>query len=138
MKTFNQFIKEDDAETFLKWRDHTRKPIPDRTFSGKDGKTYDLKVEKQNSGSMRYNVYHKKNHVGDFYVRSNGLKHISVMNANVDEGHQRNGMATHVYGAIESDSKHTGMQLKPQGYGTPETSPDATKFWMNRDPAKYK
>lgn len=140
MKSFKKFIIE-EFEEMNKWMDHTSNfksnPI---SFKGKrNNDDYSLHVKKAGGGSQFYKVHHKTDgEVGSFYVRTNGTKHISVMNAIVDEKHQRQGIATKVYDQIENDSKHTGMGFKPQDFNSFETSDDAKKLWVNRNPSKYK
>lgn len=131
MLSFKNYIFE--SESFLAWRNHTKTFDPGfRTFVGKNGKEYKMTVKTALPGSMYYNVYHKNQEVGNFYVRTNGLNSISVMNAEVDEKHRRNGIASHVYNSIIKDSEHTGMKLKPQDIEGPGTSDDAKAFWKKR------
>ena len=95
-------------------------------------------------GNLDYRVYKRPkdrdNHIGRFYVRSNvhfGRPVLSVMNASVDAGHQRKGIGMAVYSMIKEDTKHTGLELWPQGPGG-ETSDEAKGLWKKRDPEKAK
>lgn len=137
MKKLREIV-ESDMKKFHAWREHTKTFVPqDRTFQSKDGKQYTIKTAKANPGSIFYKVHHKNKEIGSFYVRSNGLENISVMNAGVDEKHQRKGIGIHVYQTIENDSKHTGMKLIPQNFNSLETSDEAKAMWKKWKPDEY-
>ena len=131
-----------NSELFNDWREHTKSfSPPERTFKGKDGREYTLQTKRASIGSQYYNVSHKDEPVGSFYLRSNHNMHtgkicLSVSNAGVEPKHQRNRIATNVYSIIEKDTKHLGLDLLPQG--EMETSDEGKAFWKSYNPTKLK
>jgi len=145
MLTFKSFLLEnamtnDQWENFKNWMPWPRKqqwPKQRNILSD-----YHVKVT-PGHGNLEYMVYHKKKkqHVGRFWVRSNthnGSPVLSVMNASVDEKHQRKGIGTAVYRMIENDTKSTGLTLYPHGKEEYETTSEAKAFWRKYHPERAK
>jgi hypothetical protein len=141
MKRFSEWLEEDHWKNFERWMTWPREQKWERRpiLGGK----YHVEVT-PGRGNLDYRVFrgakNRTNHIGRFYVRSNthfGRPVLSVMNASVEEKHQKQGIGTAVYSMIRDDTKPTGLELWPQGPGG-ETSDEAKKLWRKFDPEKSK
>lgn len=130
------FAASGPAASIGQWLDWAEN-LGDKQIQIKDrnGKAYTIERVGR-FGSITYTVMDGRKTVGSFYVRTGGAVPgtISVMNALIERGYQRRGLASAVYDAIEADTAAGGRPLYPQGRYS--LSEDGRAFWQARDPAK--